>query len=301
VAGLARLAERPANEPYYEQILFLQALLRHAAGDELAARQTLAPLTVGTTATAGYYQYVLGLWQIQQEQYATAASQLALAAEHGAREALPAQLLATYIGYREPDSMLAVQRRTQQLPDSVLRRTVVRLIQQTNEGEGVQAGRWAKNIKGIANVSYLASRLKFNANLLPVGGVLYSQALIAKLHNQPAIERKLYTRIISEAPFNEPAVLAAACYFTGQKAHTDAYDALTKGLAENPTSSPLLQAYALAAADAGLADLGQSALEQLRVRLSPAEYANLLAQFAARRAAHAAASAAFDQPPLPNR
>jgi hypothetical protein len=301
VAALSRLAERPANELYYEQILFLQALLRHAAGDELAARQTLAPLTVGTSPTAGYYQYVLGLWQLQQEQYATAAGQLALAAGHGAREAVPAQLLATYIGYREPDSMLAVQRRIQQLPNSALKQTVGRLIEQTNEKEGVQAGRWAKDIKAIIQSSYLASRLQSYAKLLPAGGVLYGQALLAKLHKQPAVERKLYTRIVSEAPFNEAAVLAASRYFTAQKAYTEAYDALNKGLAENPASLPLQRAYALAAADAGLADLGQTTLEQLRPRLSPAEYANLLADFARRRAAHAAASAAFDQPPLPVR
>jgi len=304
VAGLAQLAERPANEPYYEQILFLQALLRHAAGDELAARQTLAPLTVGTTLAAGYYQYVLGLWQLQQEQYTTAASQLALAAGNGASEAVPAQLLASYVGYRVPDSTLAVRRRLQVQPDSLLRRRASRLLERAEEGEGIQAGRWARLFDGVAasgNVVELENYANARDKSLPGGGALYAQALVARLRHKPAAERKLYTRIVNEAPFNEAAVLAAARYFTAQKAYTDAYDALNKGLAENPASAPLLQAYALAAADAGLADLGQSVLGQLRMRLSPAEYANLLAQFAARRAAHAAASAAFDQPPVPSR
>ncbi len=77
---LVRLGQRPANEPYYEQLVFLQALTRHAVGQEMAARQILAPLTAGSSATAHYYQHLLGLWQLQQGQYATAAAQLALAA-----------------------------------------------------------------------------------------------------------------------------------------------------------------------------------------------------------------------------
>lgn len=304
VTALARLAERPANEPYYEQILFLQALLRHAAGQELAARQTLAPLTVGTTATAAYYQYVLGLWQLQQEQYATAAGQLALSARNGFREAVPAHLLAAYAGYRGPDSMQAVQHRLRAQPDSLLKSTAARLLRQTEVGEGLAAGRWAQRISATAAASGapgLQQWLQNNARQLPAGGVLYGQALVAKLRRQPAAEQKLYAQIVQQAPFNETAMLAAARYYTSQKASTEAYDALNKGLAENPASRPLLQAYALAAAEAGLAELGQSALQELRLRLSPAEYANLLAQFAARRAAHAAAGAAFDQPPLPAR
>ena len=96
-------------------------------------------------------------------------------------------------------------------------------------------------------------------------------------------------------------MLAAARFFTQQKATTEAYEVLNQGLTENPASRLLLHAYALAAADAGLADLGQSALEQLRPRLSPAEYANLLAQFAVHQAAHKATVAAFDQVPMPTR
>jgi len=304
VAALAQLAERPANEPYYEQLLFLQALLRHAAGQELAARQTLAPLTAGNSVTSAYYQYILGLWQLQQEQYATAASQLGQAVANGAREAVPAQLFATCLGYGQLDSMLAVQRRVQLLPDSASKRTARQLIRRMEEGEGIQAGRWAQRMRGMAennDASRMENWLQTYAKLLPVGGVLYGQALIAKLRHQPVLEQKLYAQIVKQAPFNETAVLAAGRFFTGQKAVTDAYDALNQGLAENPTSGPLLQAYALAAADAGLADLGQAALVQLRPRLAPAQYANLLAQFAAHQAAHAAAGAAFDQLPPPAR
>ncbi|AMR27377.1 hypothetical protein A0257_09900 [Hymenobacter psoromatis] len=273
---LAKLAERPANEPYYEQLLFLQALLRHAAGQELAARQTLAPLTAGTSATSGYYQYVLGLWQLQQQQYATAASQLALAAAHGVRDArLPHAWALALAG--QLDSAQAAYRR---------------LAADTAQAQGVARLGLALRTPGL---------LRGQARTGLIGGPELAAAQQAEAaHNLPEATRR-YQALVKLAPFNEAAVLAAGRFFAQQKATTDAYDALNQGLTENPASRPLLQAYALAAADAGLAELGQSALEQLRPRLSPAEYTNLLMQFAAHRAANAAAAAAFDQVPLPAR
>ncbi len=276
VAELARLAERPANEPYYEQLLFLQALLRHAAGQELAARQTLAPLTVGTTPAAGYYQYVLGLWQLQQQQYATAASQLALAAAHGAVDARLPRAWALALAGQSDSAQAAYRRLVAATPASAATRRLGQVLQTPT---GLAAGS-AVTLAGSAELAAVQR---------------------AEAAGQLPEATRRYQALVQQVPFNERAVLAAGAFFTKQKAYTDAYDALNKGLTENPTSVPLLRAYALAAAEAGLAELGQSTLAQLRPQLSPAEYANLLAQFAARRAAHAAAGAAFDQPPVPAR
>ncbi len=276
VADLARLAERPANEPYYEQFLFLQALLRHAAGQELAARQTLAPLTVGTTPVAGYYQYVLGLWQLQQQQYATAASQLALAAAHGATDARLPRAWALALAGQSDSARAAHRRLVAAAPASAATRRLGQVVQTPG---ALSAGSTA----ALAGSEEVAAAQRAEA-----AGQL------------PEATRR-YQALVQQVPFNERAILAAGAFFTRQKAYTDAYDALNKGLTENPTSVPLLRAYALAAAEAGLAELGQSTLAQLRPQLSPAEYANLLAQFAARRAAHSAAGAAFDQPPVPAR
>jgi hypothetical protein len=110
---------------------------------------------------------------------------------------------------------------------------------------------------------------------------------------------KLYQQVLKVAPFNEAAVLAAARFYTAQKQPGEAYEALRLGLVENPASVPLQQAFVLAAADAGLAELAQPALDQLRPHLDPAAYTNLLTQFAARRAAHAAAIAAFSADAAP--
>ncbi len=273
--ALAQLAARPANAAYYEQLVFLQALVQHAAGQELAARRTLAPLTAGTSLTASYYQYVLGMWQLQQEQYATAADQLALAASHGAGEARLAQAWALlYNGRRDSAQALVPRLAT----DSAVRRQVRPLIRA------------------------LATGLVPKSPVVPsvVGTLTLTRAQEAERANKPQAAQ-LYQQVVKEAPFNENAVLSAARYFSRHRDAGATYETLRLGLLENSQSAGLLQAYALAAADAGLADMGQSALAQLRQRLSPAEYANLLTQFAARRAAHAAAVASFDQPPAPVR
>ena len=117
---LARLNKRPANEAYYEQLVFLQALTLHAAGQEQAARLTLAPLASGSSETAAYYQQLFGIWQLQQGQYATAARQFALAAEHGAPDA---NLGRAYALARtgQPDSARDVVARMLTASDSTLR------------------------------------------------------------------------------------------------------------------------------------------------------------------------------------
>ncbi|MGI4867369.1 MAG: hypothetical protein ACRYFZ_25850 [Janthinobacterium lividum] len=275
-AKLQQLSAQPENAPYYEQLLFLQALLLHSAGQEVAARQTLAPLTVGTSSTAAYYQYLLGVWQLQQGQYATAATQLELATVHGMAPAYPARVWALALGGQR-DSARAVAQRLATGSDSTQQPIGQRLL------------------------AALAAPQKLAVPKLPiVGNELLAKAQQAE--QNPAQANKLYQQLLATAPFNEPAVLAAARFYTAQRQPSDAYEALRLGLVENPASLPLQQAFVLAAADAGLAELAQPALEQLRPRLDPATYANLLAQFAARRAAHAAAMADFSAdaaPPVP--
>ena len=268
---LRQLAARPENASYYEQLLFLQALLQHAAGQEVAARQTLAPLAAGTSATAGYYQYLLGMWQVQQQQYATAATQFGLAAEHGATAARPARAWALALSGQLDSARVQAQR--------------LALSADSVQGRALVIALATHQLNGPGNPGPL------------LGAQLLAQARQAE-QNPPQAAR-LYQQLLAQAPFNEAAVLAAARFYTAHKQPGDAYEALRIGLIENPTSESLLQAFVLAATDAGLADLAQPALNQLRPRLSPAAYANLLAQLAAHRAAHAAAEAAFSADTAP--
>jgi len=235
---LARLSAEPRNEPYYENLVFLQALTRHAVGEERQARQLLSPLTAGTSTTARYYQNLLGLWQLQQGQFATAAEQLDRAA----------------------------------VTDSVLRDAI----------------------------RTLARRPAPAATSAQIGTTWLAQARQAEQqHNQQAAA-KAYQRIAREAPFNEQALLAAADFYSRRKDYAAAYEALHDGLAENPGSIRLLQAYALSAADAGLSEYATDALARLRQLLPAAEYATFAATYSAHQAARQAEAASFSAAPAPS-
>ncbi|WP_125932680.1 tetratricopeptide repeat protein [Hymenobacter glacialis] len=274
LARLADLANEPANENYYEQLLFLQALARHARGEEQMARQLLLPLASGTTASAAYYQQLLGMWQLQQGQYATAANQLEFAATNGATQAREARVYALALGGR---------------PDSA-RTAALRLVAATDSGQR-QWGRQA--------LRALATGLSPSANKSParVGDSWLRLAQQAEQQKNDAAAAKNYQRIVREAPFNEEAVLVAGRYYSRRRNYPAAYEALRAGLAENPESLALLRAYVLAAADAGLTEYAVDARAQLRQRLPAAAYATLATEYAARAATRAAQADSFSVAP----
>ena len=273
LAHLTRLARHPANAGYYEQLLFLHALARHALGQEQTARQLLAPLAVGTAAAAGYYQQLLGLWQLQQGQYATAADQLALAATHGAASG-EARVYALALS-GQGDSARAVANRLLAAPDTA----------QQRQGQRAQRLLAAGPLRPAVDTAARA------------GTAWLVQARRAEQRHDAAAATAAYQRLVREAPFNEAGVRASAGYFARRHDPASAYAALRAGLDENPHSLPLLRAYVLAAADAGLPDYAADALAQLRRQLPPAAYAILVAEYAARRAARAAAAASFSTAP----
>ncbi|HEX8658262.1 MAG TPA: hypothetical protein VF690_12040 [Hymenobacter sp.] len=274
LARLARLSREPVNANYYEQLLFLQALTRHARGEEQTARQLLLPLATGTTTTAAYYQELLGLWQLQQGQYATAADQFAFAASHGAASAREARVYALALS-GQLDSARVAAARLANAPDSAQQR-VGRQAQQY-----VATGNFAPNRNEQARV----------------GSNWLVQAQQAEQRNDVGAATRHYRRIVGEAAFNEAAVLAAARFYSQQRDYTAAYAALRAGLNENPFSRPLLRAYVLAAADAGLTDYSADALAQLRRQLPPAAYAILAAEYAAHQAARATVADSFSVAP----
>ena len=269
---LSQLTNEPANADYYEQLLFLQALGRHARGQELLARQLLLPLATGTSATAAYYQQLLGLWQLQQGQYATAADQLGFAASHGAPQAAGLRVYALALS-NEPDSVQAATTRLLASADTAQQRQGQRVRQQL-----------------AAPALAAKPRVHIGADWLTA-----AQAAATKGEVKRATAG--YQRIVREAPFNEPAILAAAVFYARQGQAQAAYAALRAGLNENPASLPLLRAYVLAAADAGLTEYAAEALAELRRRLPAPAAANLAAEYAARQAARRAAAASFSGGP----
>ncbi|MBF9220015.1 hypothetical protein [Hymenobacter ruricola] len=271
---LVRLAKDDANEAYYEQLVFLQAYAHHAIGEERTARQLLLPLAAGTSGTAAYYQMLLGLWQLQQGQYVTAADQLAFAASHGAVQASEARAYALALG-GQMDSARAQALRLAASPDST-----VQLLGRRTQTQ-------------LATASFATGA----APATRVGDDWLARARQAEQANQAAEAAKNYQHIVREAPFNEPAMLAAGRFFTQRRNYTAAYEALRTGLDENPQSPALLRGYVLAAADAGLTEYATDALAQLRRQLAPAAYATLAAEYEAHRATRAAASDSFSVAP----
>ena len=272
---LNQVAIHPANADYYEQLLFLQALGRHARGQELLARQLLLPLASGTSTTAAYYQQLLGLWQLQQGQYATAADQLGFAASHGAPQAATMRIYALALS-GETDSVQAATARLLASADTAQQRL-------------------AQQVKARLTGPALAAKA---SAIIGTDWLAVAQAAATKRDTQTATAS--FQRIVREAPFNEAGVLGAAAFYTRQHQVPAAYAALRAGLNENPTSLPLLRAYVLAAADVGLTEYAAEALAQLRSRLPPAAAATLAAEYGAHQAARAAAAASFSEAPAPS-
>ncbi|MCR5888933.1 hypothetical protein LRS06_14385 [Hymenobacter sp. J193] len=55
-----------SNDPYAEQLLFLQALTQQYGGRPASAQNALAPLASAQSASAAYYQQLQGLWLLEQ-------------------------------------------------------------------------------------------------------------------------------------------------------------------------------------------------------------------------------------------
>ena len=269
-----RLATQPANASYYEQLLFLQALARHALGQEQVARQLLLPLAAGTMATSAYFQQLLALWQLQQGQYATAADQLAFAASHGAPQAAEMRVYALALN-GSADSVRVATARLLASADTAQQRQGRQVRQLLAAGRPNPAADTAAR----AGMAWLAAARR------------------AEQQRNAAAAVTSYQRIVRESPFNASAIRAAANFYTRRHDYTAAYSALRAGLDENPESLPLLRAYVLAAADAGLTEYAADALAQLRRLLPPAAYATLASEYVAHQAARAAAGASFAQAP----
>ncbi|RSK47685.1 tetratricopeptide repeat protein [Hymenobacter rigui] len=90
LAQLSRLAARPANAAYLDQLTFLQAFTQHYGGRPVAAQAILAPLATGSSPATAYYQQLQGLWLLDQQLPAPAATRLNEARQNGsALAALP--------------------------------------------------------------------------------------------------------------------------------------------------------------------------------------------------------------------
>ncbi|UOR05691.1 hypothetical protein MUN82_01000 [Hymenobacter aerilatus] len=87
LSTLRQLHQQPIDSAYHEQLTFLLALTQHYGGRLAAAQTTLQPLTLGTNASAAYYQNLMGTWLLQQQLYTRAENLFTSALVHGYPEA----------------------------------------------------------------------------------------------------------------------------------------------------------------------------------------------------------------------
>lgn len=102
---------------------------------------------------------------------------------------------------------------------------------------------------------------------------LFYQA-VATEKTDPKQARALYRQFPQALIYNEDAVLTAANYFSQvQKNDNQAYNLLLSSIKYNPYSARLYQAYVFTSIKLGFIDFAQTAAEELKSLLSPAEYA----------------------------
>ncbi|UOG73890.1 hypothetical protein MTX78_17425 [Hymenobacter tibetensis] len=129
--ALSKLATRPSNSSYFEQLTFLKALTQHYGGRVVAAQTTLLPLSVGTTPSTAYYQNIQGLWLLEHEAYSSAAARLAESASNGYTEANLNRAYALALNGQLDSARTAVNL-VAQGPDSSLQAPAQRLQQVIN-------------------------------------------------------------------------------------------------------------------------------------------------------------------------
>ncbi|AHJ98753.1 tetratricopeptide repeat protein [Hymenobacter swuensis] len=107
---LPRLAARPVNEGYLDQLTFLRAFTQHYGGRPVAAQTTIVPLATGSSPATAYYQQLQGLWLLDQGLTVPAAARLNEARQNGsALAALPEAYALALIN--QPDSARRVAAR----------------------------------------------------------------------------------------------------------------------------------------------------------------------------------------------
>ena len=213
------------------------------------------------------------------------AQQLALAAVIAAPAPRQAALLATAPRALAAGQLAAVATAVQQAAPAPATATPAGSAWNAVRGQLYLANKQWDDVRTLLQTAYFAPADQPQRLLL--------SALLAA-HAAPAAAGAQFAALLREAPFDAPGVLAAAAYHTQRQDYPAAYDALLRGLDDNPASVELLKAYALATIPVGLAQYAAAPLQQLQALLSPAEYSIFHAQYEARRAALSAETAAWN-------
>lgn len=257
-----QLQQVPANDPFADQLAFLRGLLQLRSARPAAGFDLLTNLATGESE--GYYQQVLGTYLLERGLYAAAATRLTKAEEVGNPAA---DLPATYAWYwaGHPDS-------AQQVAQRAVRAN-------PRAATGLQ-----RLLSG--SVPPPASRAR------PLASAYAAAAKLAARDSKAAAAQ--YQRLAAADPFDEAGMLQAAAFFSKTDDPLTAYELTRQALSYNPESVPLLKAFALAAAEAGLEEYAVEPLNKLARLLSSPEYSIFRGQYEQRRVIHQAAAAPWN-------
>ena len=257
-----QLQQVPANDAFADQLAFLRGLLELRSRRPAAGFDQLANLATGSSE--GYYQQVLGTYLLERGLYPAAAARLARAAEAGnAAAALPAAY-AWYWAGRRDSAAQAAERAVQANP------------------------RAAAGLQRLLTGSVPPP----TAQARPLAPAYAEAAKLATQDSKAAAAQ--YQRLAAADPFDEAGTVQAAAFFSKTDDPLTAYELTRRALSYNPESVPLLKAYVLAAADAGLAEYAAEPLNKLARLLSSPEYSTFRGQYEQRRVIHQAAAAPWN-------
>ena len=246
-------------------------------------RQTLA-LTYPTTFTNAPDTLKTQFLVVRGSQLPPA-QQLALAAAIAAPAVRQAALLAAAPRALVAGELTAVATAVRQAAPALTTATPAGSAWNAIRGQLYAANKQWDAVRALLKTAYFAPTDQPQRLLLT--------ALLAA-HTAPAAAGPAFATLLREAPFDAPGVLAAAAYYAQRQQYPAAYDALLRGLDDNPSSVALLKAYVLATIPVGLAPYAEAPLHQLQALLSPAEYSIFHAQYEARRAALNAENAVWN-------
>ncbi|WP_017732143.1 tetratricopeptide repeat protein [Nafulsella turpanensis] len=252
VQHVQQLVDSALEVNYEEPAVLALAVMQYKQDNHYAAFSLLRNLAHRSVFNNALYLKLLGVWSLELQAPALAASYFNRAAELEGGEAAAMEAIA-FTRAGKPEE--AIQR-WRQLPDSLLNKELQQL--KTNALLQLEKGNAEK---GMAEDVVAEGELD----------ELYRSARKAAAAGDTVAALQNYNRIFSVTPFLEKAYLSGIPLFNEAGKDEVAYDFLLKGIHFNPYSAPLKELYILQSLQMGLEEYAEDELLRLE-QLTDKEY-----------------------------
>lgn len=99
----------PGNQLFQEDLLYSKALVHHYNGRPKEARSIVENLALSATERSGYYYNALGVWMLEEKNYAAAAHYFKQAKDHGYNQAYLSHGYALALAHKPEEAVNALQ------------------------------------------------------------------------------------------------------------------------------------------------------------------------------------------------